>query len=213
MIPQPNLYVPPEIELRILAGELFRTGGVVREVANGRIFKHLPEMPPPEKIVEEAVRRAERLNLKIVIPALVLTGAAVGGVIWVVKKSQKGNEPVVLDEVPVDVPECVISFETSLRAYVDAGREGLLDADIVGQLVADLDAVQTFSEEGNAVSISFEQLMPLFELVIAHTPTLAKAYSVELDDLEEQHASLEGGTIVHLRRHLEAQRRILDEAA
>lgn len=213
MIPQPQLYVPPEIELRMFAGELFRTGGVVREVANGRIFMHLPEMPPPEKIVEEAVRRAERLNLKIVVPALVLAGAAVGGVIWVVKKSQKGNEPVVLDEVPVDVPECVISFETSLRAYVDAGREGLLDADIVGQLVADLDAAKTFSEEGNAVSISFEQLMPLFELVIAHTPALAKAYSVELDDLEEQHASLEGGTIVHLRRHLETQRRILDGAA
>ena len=55
--------------------------------------------------------------------------------------------------------------------------------------------------------------MPLFELVVAHTPTLAKAYSVEPDDLEEQHASFEGGTIVQLRRHLEAQRRILDEAA
>jgi hypothetical protein len=209
VIPQPNLYVPPELELRILAGELFRTGGVLREVANGRIFKHLPEMPPPDKIVEEAVRRAERLNLKIVVPALVLTGAALGGVIWVVKKSRKGNALVVLDAAP----ECVISFETSLRAYVDAGREGLLDADIVRQLVADLDAVQTFSEEGNAVSISFDQLIPLFELVIAHTPTLAKAYSVELDDLEEQNASLGGGTIVNLRRHLEAQRRILDDAA
>jgi hypothetical protein len=162
VIPQPNLYVPPEIEWRILAGELFRTGGVVREVANERIFKHLPEMPPPEKIVEEAVRRAERLNLKIVVPALVLTGAAVGGVIWVLKKSQKGNEPVVLDEVPVDVPECVISFETSLRAYVDAGREGLLDGDIVGQLVADLDAVQTFSVQGFG--------MPCWAMILTDSP-------------------------------------------
>ena len=144
---------------------------------NGRIFKHLPEMPP----VEEAVRRAERLNLKIVVPALVLTGAAVGGVIWVLKKSQKGNEPVALDEVPVDEPECVISFETSLRAYVEqrVGRASLTRTSS-GSLSLTWTPPRRFSEEGNPVSLSFEQLMPLFELVIAHTPTLAKAYSVEL---------------------------------
>lgn len=209
MIPQPILYVPPDLELRILAGELFRTGGVLREVANGRIFKHLPEMPTPDKAVEEAVKRAEKLNLKIVIPALVLTGVAVTGVAWVVKKNQKAIELATAAEVPADVPECVTSFETSLRAYVDAGRGGLLDVDIVGQLVSDLDAVQAFSE-GNSVLISFEQLLPLFELVIAHTPTLAKAYLVDLDDLDEQDAN--AGVVMSLRRHLEAQKRILDEA-
>jgi hypothetical protein len=35
VIAQPLLYVPPEIELRILTGELARRGSVVREVANG----------------------------------------------------------------------------------------------------------------------------------------------------------------------------------
>jgi len=212
VIAQPTLFVPPEIELRILAGELWRNGSVVREVATGRFAKHLSEVDP-EKAVVEAVKRAEKLNLKIVLPALVLTGAAVSGVVWVVKKNQRANQLATPDAVPVEVPDCVISFETSLRAYVDAGREGHLDADIVGQLVADLDTVQAFSEEGNTVSISFEQLMPLFELVIAHTPTLAKAYSVELDDLVEPEPGSDDGTIVYLRRHLEAQRRILDEVA
>jgi hypothetical protein len=101
----------------------------------------------------------------------------------------------------------VVSFRASLKAYVDAGVEGCLDSDIVGQLVADLGAVEVYSSEG-AVVFTFDELMPFFELVTAHTPVLAKAYDVEFDE-----AAFEGGDVVSLRRHLEAQKRILDSAA
>lgn len=88
-----------------------------------------------------------------------------------------------------------------------------LDAEIVAQLISDLDAVKAFSDGDNAVEFSLDQLIPLFELVVNHTPVLADAYSAELDDLESKEASSDGDTVVDLRRHLEVQKRILAEAA
>ncbi|WP_344116824.1 hypothetical protein [Kribbella alba] len=78
MITQPVLYVPPEIELRILAGKLFRSGSVVREVANGRIFKHLMEIAPEPQQVQEAMKGV-KLNRKIVLPVVAIM-AIMGGV-------------------------------------------------------------------------------------------------------------------------------------
>ena len=55
--------------------------------------------------------------------------------------------------------------------------------------------------------------MPLFDLVIAHTQRLAKAYDIHLDHLDVEGTDVEGGVVVSLRRHLEARKRILSEAA
>jgi hypothetical protein len=97
--------------------------------------------------------------------------------------------------------------------YVDAGRKSALDTEIVAHLIDDLDAVKAFSDGGNAVEFSLDRLMPLFDLVINHTSVLADAYSAELNDLQSKDASSNDGTAFDLRRHLVAQKRILDEAA
>ena len=208
MIAQPLLYVPPEIELRILTGELFRRGSVVREVANGRIFKHLKEIAPEPQQVEKAMKGV-KLNAKTILPVVSITAIMAGTAAYVIKRRKKA---VALVD-PTPVPKCIANFEDSLRAYVDAGREGTLDAEIVAQLITDLDAVKAFSKDGNAVEFSLDQLMPLFELVSNHTSVLADAYSAELDGLESQVPSSDDDTVVYLRRHLEAQKWILDEAS
>lgn len=112
-----------------------------------------------------------------------------------------------------DMPECVTNFEASLRAYVDAGRTSVLDASILDELILDLDAVVAFMQEGNEVLISLDNLVPLFDLVIAHTPRLAEAYDIDLNDLDDEETDVETGVVVALRRHLEAQKKILSEAA
>ncbi len=145
---------------------------------------------------------------------VLLATAAVGAsAAFVIKRHKNAGGLDRLTEVRADVPECVSNFEASLRAYVDAGRDGILDAEIVDRLIADLDEVKAWADGGNAVQFTFEQLEPLFSLVIGHTPALARAYSVALDDFGYQESDSDAGVVVHLRQHLEVQKRILGEAA
>lgn len=112
-----------------------------------------------------------------------------------------------------DVPQCVSDFVRSLRSYVDAARDGILDAEIVDRLIADLDEVKEWTDAGNPAEFSFDQLEPLFSLVIGHTSASARAYSVALADFEHQGSGRDAGGVVHLRQHLEVQKRILGDAA
>ena len=206
MIDQPLLLVPPEIELGLLEGTLKLFGSVVREADTGRIYKHLTELVPSPEKVEEAVK-SMKLNPKVVISVVAVAAAVGGGVTYLVKK-RKDSKLVPAE----DLPECITNFDASLRAYIEAGREGALDAQIVEQLLEDLDAIEAFSDEGNEVKISLDDLVPLFHMVIAHTSRLAEAYDVEVEDLDEQRDSADG-VVVSLRRHLEAQKAILPEAS
>lgn len=206
MIDQPLLFVPPEIELGLLEGTLKLFGSVVREADTGRIYKHLTELVPSPEKVEEAVK-SMKLNPKVVISVVAVATVVGGGVTYLVKK-RKDSKLIPAE----DLPECVTNFDASLRAYIEAGREGALDAPIVERLLEDLDAIKAFSEEGNEVRISLDDLVPLFDMVIAHTSRLAEAYSVEVEDLNEQGDS-EDGVVVSLRRHLEVQKAILAEAS
>lgn len=207
IIDQPLLFVPPEIEAGLLEGTLKLFGSVVREADTGRIYRHLTELIPSPEKAEEAVKNM-KLNPKVVI-SVVLAAAVSGGATYLVKKRKDSKV------VPVeDLPECLADFDVSLRAYIEAGREGALDAKVVEQLLEDLDAVKAYSDDGNEVKISLDDLVPLFHMVIAHTPRLAKAYKVEVEveDPDDQGDSADG-VVVSLRRHLESQKAILLEAS
>jgi len=151
--------------------------------------------------------RRMMLSPKVVI-SVVAVAAVVGGGVTYLVKTRKDSKLVPVE----DLPECITNFDASLRAYIAAGREGALDAQIVERLLEDLDAIKALSDEGNEVKISLDDLVPLFDMVIAHTSRLAEAYNVEVEDLNEQGAS-EDGVVVSLRRHLEAQKAILAEAS
>jgi len=212
-IAQPILFIPPLIQAGIDSGKFFLNGSVVRVVANGRIHKFLDEIPGPEQLAEAAAKRALKADLRVIAP-VILGACAVGvGAAVVIKKHRKTGGGSGRAESTADTSECVTNFEASLRAYVDAGRDGLLDAEIVDRLIVDLDKVKEWESAGNNVAFSFEQLEPLFDLVIGHTPALAKAYSPALTDFEQPRSDGEAGVVVQLREHLELQKMILGEAA
>lgn len=179
---------------------------MVREADPGRIYKHLTELVPSPEKAEEAFKNM-KLNPRVVVSVVAVVAVAGGGATNLVKK-RKDSKPVPVE----DLPECITNFVASLRAYIAAGREGALDARIVERLLEDLDAIKTFSDEGNEVKISLDDLVPLFDMVIAHTPRLAEAYNIEVEDLDEQDDS-DDGVVVFLRRHLQARKEILAEAS
>lgn len=206
MYTQPVLIIPPDIELGLLAGTLKLFGGTVREADSGRIVRHLKSAVPSTEQVEQVARK---LNPKIAVPVVAATVAVGGAAAYLVSKRRAKAARLVAD----NRPECVANFESSLRDYVDAGRTGALTADIVDRLITDLDALKAFSDSGNDVKISLDELVPLFDLVIAHTPRLAEAYDVDLQPITDPDEESSDGVVVSLRRHLEAQKAILADAA
>ena len=208
IIAQPMLFIPPEIERGLLDGSLKLYGSVVRKAVDGTIYKHLKEViPRPEQVQKGA--KGMKMNPKVVLSVVAVTTAVGMTVAGVTYLANKRRETTLV--APEALPKCVTDFEASLRSYIQAGRTGALNVEVVEQLIIDLDAVKAYSKDGNEVVISLDNLVPLFDLVIAHTPRLAEAYDVELDDLGEK--SADDGVVVSLRRHLETQKTILAEAA
>ncbi|WP_433221462.1 hypothetical protein ACQP00_20700 [Dactylosporangium sp. CS-047395] len=211
MIIQPQLELPGEMAVGIASGKLFLDGGVVRDVATGRLVKLLKGMHGAENGQEALRRSAAMLRSRGSVVATVLGTAIVAGAVTyiVVKKRKRAGQR--------DFIECVASLNASLRTYLEAGREGKVDATIISRLIADLDTVQArFDEGGSPVDFSTELWGSLISLVIDHTRRLAEAYSADLDDLDEirgQVTNSENPSVIDLRRHLEIQRQIIGEAA
>lgn len=204
MIIQPSLYIPPEIEAGLLCGDLIRIGGVVRD-RTGSIAKHLKEVSGPAN-GQETVRRVA-VNLKrpwVIIMATALSAAAVVATALIAARKRKQTGK----------PECVENYNASLRAYLEAVREGSLDAGIISQLISDLDAVKAYSDNGSiTVDLSTVQSETLVNLVVDYTRTLAEANSIELNELQRHAPASENDAVVDLRRHLEVQRQIFTRAA
>lgn len=201
--PQPQLQVPLDVSMGLAKGLFIQHGSIIRWAAGaaegrgGRIYTDLPETRY-DRPVEAVAKRAVRVSPKLYVPIVVIGGVGVAVLSWAAK--QRSAQKQYLSGV-------VMAFENSLRAYVAAAQAGALDSAIIERLVGDLDALQALSSEGKKVEISLDALVPLFELVIAHTSKLAGAYGIDLDDI-----GAEGGVVVSLRRHLEAQKSILNEA-
>lgn len=208
MIVQPTFFIPPDVATGLLSGDFIRYGGVVRDTA-GRLVIHLKEIPTPEKAVEEVAKRAATSikNPWVALGAGVLMLVAVGGgVLLAVKSRKKDANP--------EVPECVKQYNESLRTYLEAIRTGSLEAETIDRLIADLDAVKAYAEGGDAtVAFSAEQLETLTKVVVEYTTKLAEANQIELDEPEQVAAGAEGNVLVDLRRCLEVQKLIFDEAA
>lgn len=144
---------------------------------------------------------------------VLVAGAALGGYIWVRREMKAGGAAPT--EAPVDdlsdgtvaEPACLTSFRASLMAYVEAGSKGRLTTQIVYKLANDLGDVEQLPPQ-DAVAFTLDEMLPLLELVIAHTPILAQAFDVELDE-----EILESEGVHSLQRHLGAQMAILAKAA
>lgn len=203
MIIQPTFNIPPDIEAGLGAGDLIRYGGVVRD-RMGSIVKHLKEVPGPVGSQETAGRGAASVKRPwglITVTGIGLLAVGVAAIVASRKREEAGKP---------EVAECVENYNVSLRAYLEAAREGSLNASIIGQLVSDLNAVEAqFSSEDTAASLSAGQPEKLVKLVADYTTKLAEANSVELTGLQGQELASGNDAVVDLRRHLDIQKQIL----
>ena len=206
MISQPtSFYIPPEIEAGLLGGNLIQYGGIVRNQM-GQIVKHLKEVPLPVGNEKAVARMAGMLkNPRVLIPITVV--GTVVAVIVAAKKRKQAGKP--------EVPECVHSYNASLAAYVEAVHEGRLELDIIDRLIADLNAVKTYSGEDGSITLDFstKHAEILVNIVVDYTRQLAESNAVDLNELQGVAPTSENDAVVDLRRHLEVQRKIFTEAA
>lgn len=199
MISQQTFFIPPEIQAGLAVGDLIQYGGIVRNQA-GQIVKHLKAIDLPvdsDKAAAAALRLLK--DPKVIVGAAVVAVAAAAAGAFAARK-RKGA-----------VPECVADYNASLAAYLEAVREGRLDADIIGRLIVALDSVEAYSDEGGSIALDFstDQAALLVKLVVDSTKRLAEDNSLDLEVLDEP---TEGDNVVDFRRHLEAQRRLFEEA-
>jgi hypothetical protein len=201
------LDVPDDVFARLLTGEYVRTGGVIRDLA-GRLVKLLDDASSDGRSTEVA-RVAVGKALTRPRSVAVGVGAAVGaiaGVAVVAARRKKAAES--------KPPTCVEAFRESLTAYLEAAREGILDAGIIRRLRADLDAVIEVAHSGEiTVGFSPAQVETLVGIVADHTKTLAEENRLEASDLDEDAPGSGSGTVIDLRRYLEIQERIFRDAA
>lgn len=214
---QPNIYVPPAIELGILGGKLIREGSVVRDAVSKQIVKHLKEVPDTAETVEKVTRATARIkglpSKPTIITAVVVTAVAVTGVVVLqqVKKHAERN---------MAMPECVRIFGASWDAYREAIRDQRLDVEIIDQLISDFDAVRHYSDGSTPLDFTREQGNSVVNFVARYTSKLADANGVDLNELREQvqaqdpsqHQDAGNDGAIELRRNLAVQRKIFGDA-
>jgi len=207
---QVPLEIPNEVLARVLTGEYVRHGGVVRDLA-GQLVKHLKDASlgtePQEAAARTSIASALTRPKSIVIGmGVVAVAATAGGVAFITARRKKAAEP--------ELPTCVTTYNASLTAYLDAARNGNLDAGIIDRLIDDLDAVMDESDSGKiTIDFSAEQSRTLVGIVADYTRDLAEVNNLELNDLQQHAPGSERGTVIDLRRYLEIQGRIFDGAA
>lgn len=190
MISQQTFLIPPEIQAGLAVGDLIQYGGIVRNPA-GQIVKHLKGIDLP---VNNETAAAAALKVfkdpKIAAGAVVVAIAAVGtGVVRAKRKRRRV------------APECVANYNTSLATYLDAVREGQLDAGIIGNLLVALDALEAYSDEGGSIALDFstDHAAQLVRLVMDSTKQIAEDNSLEVDEMKKPAA---GDNVFHLRHYL-----------
>lgn len=206
MLSQVTFYIPPDIEAGLLRGDLVQYGGVIRN-QSGELFQHLKEIQLPAADKKAAAQVAAMLKSPgVLIPTLVAGAAVVAGTLYAAARRRK----------PTIVPECVERYNTSLGAYLEAVKEGRLDAGIIDHLISDLDAVMAYSDEnGDNIGLDFstKQAATLIRIVVDSTKQLATTNSINLSELHEEPPAPEGGTVLDLRPRLEVQKKIFTDAA
>jgi len=213
---QISFEVPPEIREGFTSGVLSNFGSVV--LGPNGIVAHLKEAQVPLENQSPLVAPTDSQDALIerIVDGvndnkiLILAGlglVAVGGLAyWVVSRSKQKPKQEVFDVVE--------NYNDALGVYLDAIKTGNLNSAAVDNLIQGLDELKKSSDNGT-VTIDFadEKSVSLLDLVLDYTKQLAEANSVELGDIEPSVMEPVEKSIDDLRRYIEEQKKIIDEAA
>ena len=204
---QDKFYVPDDMMIKILTGELKRFGGVVRYAQGpnrGQIVKHLK---PIDSLTENKAKALGEKALQFAAKnknTLIITGAVVGvvglgtGIYYIVKKHEN---------------LAVKEFRASLKVYLDSIREGKLDMHKINALMNSLVKLKNHKDYMKiSIQLSAEELDVLVNRIYEYTIKLAKDNSVALTE-EEQIVEQKNDAILNLQRYLEMQKKIFEAAA
>ena len=208
--------IPPAIQAGIDAGTLIRYGGVVRDTA-GHIVKHLKEIPIPRQANQAAkavpvaaknvgvgtkIMNFAKKNKYLLIGAVIVT-AIVGGVTYFVVKSKKGEDEVVA------IPQCVIDFNTSLMAYINAIRNSKVTEDAIDKVLSAFQKIKDNQDKGVLDGdFSYENAELLIKMIKDYTEKLVQANNLEMpSDIE-----IKNDKIIDLQTYLNIQKQVFATA-
>jgi len=141
----PIIQVPMEISEAAYAGLLAniyqRTGGVVRN--HGKIVEHLKDALISEQDYKSGGLRIAEVVKKHKYIVIGLGVVTVGGIIFYAIKSSKNKK-----NTKPKMPKCVMDFNNSLFAYLEAVRNGNLDMDNITGLISELNEIKKNHDSG-----------------------------------------------------------------
>ena len=208
--------IPPAIQAGIDAGTLIRYGGVVRDTA-GHIVKHLKEIPISRQANQAAkavpvaaknvgvgtkIMNFAKKNKYLLIGTVIVT-AIVGGVTYFVVKNKKGEDEVVA------IPQCVIDFNTSLMAYINAIRNSKVTEDAIDKVLSALQTIKDNQDKGVLDGdFSYENAELLIKMIKNYTEKLVQANNLEMpSDIE-----IKNDKIIDLQTYLNIQKQVFATA-
>lgn len=203
--------IPAGIAKGLVAGDLTRYGGIVRNSA-GQIVKHLKEVPisPAEEgALKQAVQKAMSLakgKKEILIPVIFITGAfLIGGVIYSAVKGKEKKEA---------QRNAVKNFNARLTNYLNALRSESLTLDEVSNLQSAISELEAVLGGGDlTIEIPGEQFTALITAIVDYTSRLAEANDNTLNSDDISVEGNEKSGLKLLSNCLAVQRHIFENAA
>lgn len=196
--------VPLDIAKGLATGELSMLGTAA--VRNSKhIATHIREVSRTISDGDEPVAAAMAKGAKnptfVIIGIGVVAVAAVGGGVAVWARSKKKQSA-----AEYETPECVLNYNASLGAYLEAIGSGSLDSGLIDRLIADLDVLKQIADGGSiSLELSLDESDKLVHIIADYTSKLAEANSVELsglDEADDDSADSADCVIVDMRRYL-----------
>jgi hypothetical protein len=118
----------------------------------------------------------------------------------------------------LEMPRCVEKFNASLRVYLEAARNGCLDAEVLDRLLKDVDPVKAELDNRRInVDSSTRHWDALVDLVADYTRELAGSNQIRISELQESAPRSAGSSpsrrITELRHYLRIQKQIFTRLA
>ncbi|HRX93798.1 MAG TPA: hypothetical protein P5158_06780 [Chitinophagaceae bacterium] len=208
MIIQPAFEISEEAFAGLVSGELIRYGGVIYRKSGG-IFEHLKDVSLPEQssgILEKVVNAVKKPK------NIVLIGLGVvimGGIVYFTGKNRK-RKAIDVSEMPT----CVENYNNALCDYLEAIHNSALNLDTINTLILALDDIkENFDSSRINIDFSAEQFDMLVNLVFDYTQKLAEANSIKYNEQKEPVLAFADNAVIGLRRYLEVQKQIFENAA
>lgn len=195
-----NLVIDDKTYAGVMSGVL-ELGGLVKDVSNRRIRKHLPTVADSAKEGAAKAIDVVRENKKALLIAggvLAVVGAASGVISYYLKREKRKEEK---------------RFSKAFQQYIDLAKSGDLSIDVLDDLISSIDDLMKHNHDGQLpISVSARQMSDLFNSIYDFTKRLAEANSFDSRYIKDP-SHFSKNKVLDLQQYLNIQREILSNAS